>query len=180
MKLSSLTRNWTHAPCIGSMEFQPLDCQGSSQRYLFNAYLILALFLLYVCVCMDIHTQIIFKCVLKKYQSQIQRIVNVLIFQACFGKNANIVSQCWAIYSLDCWALVLSYTISLYPRPTCKTAELWFYLIPCLFILDPHVRGNFLNLKIFLQLYWRYSWQNCKMFTVYVVMIWYMCTLWKN
>ena len=102
MKLSSLTRDWTHAPCIGRMESEPLDCQGSSQRYLFNAYLILALFLLYVYVCMDIHTQTIFICVLKKYQNQIQRIVNVLIFQACFGKTTSIVSQCWGIYSLDC------------------------------------------------------------------------------
>ena len=85
MKLSSLTRGWTHAPCIGRMESQPLNCQGSSQRYLFNAYLILVLFLLYVYVCMDIHKHTIFICVLKKYQNQIQRIVNVLIFQACFG-----------------------------------------------------------------------------------------------
>ena len=33
--LSSLTRNWTHAPCSGSTEFQPLDLQESpSERFL--------------------------------------------------------------------------------------------------------------------------------------------------
>ena len=28
-KLCSLTRDWTHASCIGSTESEPLDCQGS-------------------------------------------------------------------------------------------------------------------------------------------------------
>ena len=28
-KLSSLTRDWIHSPCIGSAESEPLDCQGS-------------------------------------------------------------------------------------------------------------------------------------------------------
>ena len=33
--ISSLTRNWTHAPCGGSTEFQPLDLLGSpSERFL--------------------------------------------------------------------------------------------------------------------------------------------------
>ena len=27
--LTSLTRDWTYAPCIGSTEFSPLDRQGS-------------------------------------------------------------------------------------------------------------------------------------------------------
>ena len=31
-----LNRDWTHAPCSGSTESQPLDCQGSLSNYLIN------------------------------------------------------------------------------------------------------------------------------------------------
>ena len=35
--LSSLSKDWTHAPCTGSMESKPLDHQGAQQR-LFLSY----------------------------------------------------------------------------------------------------------------------------------------------
>ena len=36
MDSSSLTRDWTHTPCIGSSESQPLTCQGSVMSLVFN------------------------------------------------------------------------------------------------------------------------------------------------
>ena len=45
--LSSPTRDWTHAPCIGSLESKPLDCQGSPGcMYLFE--LVFSFFQIYI------------------------------------------------------------------------------------------------------------------------------------
>ena len=35
--LSFLTRNWAHAPYIGSVESKPMDCQRSPRIFLFNS-----------------------------------------------------------------------------------------------------------------------------------------------